>query len=219
MKIFSGLHAFLWANPTANNCNTYLLQGGKNVLVDPGHFHLLGHVRDELSRLSLSVKDLDLALFTHGHPDHLEGIRIFSGTDTLTAVSAREMKFIHEAALHYGEIVGVTDAEPDILLHEGELKAGSLSLEVIHTPGHSPGSICLYWPFQKALFTGDLLFYQGVGRVDLPGGNGEELKESIRKIAELDIEHLLPGHGEPISGSSRVRANFEAVEQYWFAYL
>ena len=219
MKIFSGLHAFLWANPTANNCNTYLLRGDKNILVDPGHFHLFGHVRDQLSRLSLSPEDIDLVLFTHGHPDHFEGIQVFSGTGARTAVHAREMEFVRAAARHYGDAAGFTGLEPDILLQEGQLRVGSLSFQVIHTPGHSPGSICLYWPQEKAMFTGDLVFHQGIGRVDVPGGDGEQLKESIRRIAPMEVDHLLPGHGDFISGRAEVRANYGAVEKYWFAYL
>ena len=95
----------------------------------------------------------------------------------------------------------------------------SLELSVIHTPGHSPGSASLYWPLQKALFTGDLIFREGVGRTDLPGGDGSLLKESIKRLAELDVEWLLPGHGNFISGAKAVRKNFDQVEQFYFAYV
>jgi glyoxylase-like metal-dependent hydrolase (beta-lactamase superfamily II) len=69
------------------------------------------------------------------------------------------------------------------------------------------------------LFTGDVVFNQGVGRIDVPGGNGEELKESIRKISRLEVDHLLPGHGDVISGRDDVKANFAEIERVWFAYL
>jgi glyoxylase-like metal-dependent hydrolase (beta-lactamase superfamily II) len=68
-------------------------------------------------------------------------------------------------------------------------------LSIFHTPGHSPGSATLYWPAQKALFTGDLIFKEGFGRTDLPGGDSATLKESIKRMAELDVELLLSGHG------------------------
>jgi glyoxylase-like metal-dependent hydrolase (beta-lactamase superfamily II) len=77
----------------------------------------------------------------------------------------------------------------------------------------------LYWPSQKALFTGDLIFKEGLGRTDLPGGNGSKLKESIRRLTNLDVECLLPGHGEIIMGAEKVRKNFAELEQFYFKYV
>ena len=219
MKIAEDLYEFLWLNPTANNCNAYFINGKKRILIDPGHDQLFGHVKDHLSRLSLSPEDIDIVLVTHGHPDHIEGVKTFVGTSTLIAISRMEMRFIKAVAPHYGEVLGVPNFEPDILLQEGDLKIGDLTFQVIHTPGHSPGSICVYWPEKKVLFTGDVVFNQGVGRTDVPGGNGEELKESIRKISRLEVDHLLPGHGDVISGRDLVKANFSEIERVWFAYL
>jgi glyoxylase-like metal-dependent hydrolase (beta-lactamase superfamily II) len=92
-------------------------------------------------------------------------------------------------------------------------------IQVISTPGHSPGSLCLYWPERKVLFSGDVAFDQGIGRSDLPGGNSKLLKESLRRIAQLDIEYLLPGHGNVIAGREAVQANFRMIESCWFNYL
>jgi glyoxylase-like metal-dependent hydrolase (beta-lactamase superfamily II) len=94
-----------------------------------------------------------------------------------------------------------------------------VNFQVIQTPGHSPGSICLYWSDRKVLFTGDVVFDQGIGRTDLPGGNGRALKESIKSISRLDVEYLLPGHGEIVSGREAVKANFTDIERMWFPYL
>ena len=209
----------MWLNPTQNNCNAYLIDGNKRILIDPGHYHLFGHVEDNLSRLSLSRQDIDVLIITHCHPDHAEGIKIFLDTSTLTAIHTAEMDFIKEVAPHYGEALGVSNFEPDILIQEGDLKIGNVTLQVIHTPGHSPGSISLYWPDKKALFTGDVVFNQGIGRTDLPGGNGKILKESIKRISRLEVTYLLPGHGEIVSGSDPVKANFTRIEKVWFAYL
>ncbi len=115
--------------------------------------------------------------------------------------------------------MGLSDFEPDIVLQAGELIIGNLRFQIIHTPGHSPGSFCLYWPDRKALFTGDVVFNQGVGRTDLPGGDGQALKESILRLSHLDVEYLLPGHGEPISGRDLVRSNFAEIERVWFEYI
>ena len=94
-----------------------------------------------------------------------------------------------------------------------------IEMDIFHTPGHSPGSITLYWPSQKALFTGDLVFKEGLGRTDLPGGDGSKLKKSIKRLTDLDVEWLLPGHGEIISGAEKVRKNFAEIEQFYFAYV
>jgi len=106
-----------------------------------------------------------------------------------------------------------------IIIQEGDLKIGDFTFRVIHTPGHTLGSVCLYWPEMKVLFTGDVVFRQGVGRTDLPGGKGEDLKASIRMLSELEVEHLLPGHGDVISGRDLVKANFSEIERVWFGYL
>lgn len=187
--------------------------------MDPGHYHLFGHIRDNLSRLSLSPQDIDMVIVTHCHPDHLEGIKIFFGTSTSIAIHNAEIDFIRKVAPHYGDGLGVSNFEPDILLQEGDLEIEEVTLQVIPTPGHSPGSISLYWSDKKALITGDVVFKQGVGRTDLPGGSGEILKESIKKISLLEVEDLLPGHGEIVSGRELVKNNFQEIERLWFAHL
>ena len=90
-------------------------------------------------------------------------------------------------------------------------------MTAIHWPGHSPGSATLYWPAQKALFTGDLIFKEGFGRTDLPGGDSATLKASIKRLTDLDVEWLLSGHGDIIAGAEAVRKNFEDIEQFYFA--
>ncbi len=219
MKIDENLHFFPWNNPSANNCNSYFIDGEKKILVDPGHAHLFGHVKDQLSLLALNPEDIDMVIITHGHPDHMEGVKIFENTEALIALHNTEMTFIQSVAPHYGEALGISNFEPDILLKEGDLTVGNLVFQVIHTPGHSPGSICLYLPDQKVLFTGDVVFNQGIGRTDLPGGNGQELKESIQRISRLDVSLLLTGHGDVVSGREAVEKNFKIIEDYWFSYL
>jgi glyoxylase-like metal-dependent hydrolase (beta-lactamase superfamily II) len=219
MKISEVLHAFVWHDPTVNNANSYLINGSKKILIDPGHDHLFGNVKDHLSRLSITPQDIDLILLTHGHPDHVEAVRGFSKSQALIALHEAELDFVKELAPHYGTAMGVKDFEPQILMREGELQVGDMQFQIIHTPGHSPGSICLYWPQEKALITGDVIFYQGIGRTDLPGGDGLALKESIRRLSSLEVEHLLPGHGEVVSGRELVKRNFSEVERVWFQYI
>ena len=209
----------MWQDPTANNSNTYFISGSKKILIDPGHYHLFGNVKDHLSQLSMTPQDIDLILLTHGHPDHVEAVRAFSASHTIIALHEVELDFLKKQAPHYGAALGISGFEPQILLREGDLNVDGSEFKIIHAPGHSPGSICIYWPQEKALVTGDVIFYQGIGRTDLPGGDGQALKESIRRLSELEVEHLLPGHGEAVSGAALVKKNFSEVEHVWFQYI
>jgi hydroxyacylglutathione hydrolase len=109
--------------------------------------------------------------------------------------------------------------QPDFLLKEGRLNLDDTQLWILHTPGLSTGSICLYWPAENALFTGDLVFKSGFGRTDFPGGDSKRLKAGIQKVAELDVKWLLPGHGNIISSISEVKANFDHISQMVTTYL
>jgi glyoxylase-like metal-dependent hydrolase (beta-lactamase superfamily II) len=81
-----------------------------------------------------------------------------------------------------------------------KLKEGDeiFGFKVLHTPGHSPGSICLFDPKAKILISGDTVFSDGVGRIDLPGGSEADMEKSLERISQLKVEKILPGHGEPI---------------------
>jgi hydroxyacylglutathione hydrolase len=217
MKLEDGLYAFIWRNPQANNCNTYLIEGSKTILIDPGHVHLFNEVRSELLELNLTPEKIDLVIITHAHPDHMESITLFK-RPTLFSMGLAEFEFAEPWLTRLGHGPG-DGFEPDFLLQDGNFMVGDLNFQVLTTPGHSPGSICFYWPKLKALFTGDLVFNQGIGRTDLPGGNGTLLKESIKKIATLDIEYLLSGHGEIVKGKKAIEANFRMIEMMWFDYL
>jgi len=213
IKIQDGLYAFLWQSNRENNCNTFLIHEEKTILVDPGYRHLFNHVERGLATLNLSPEQIDAVIATHGHSDHLDAAVDFS-RQTLFMMGQEEYRYFSRLASPSFPI-----PEPDILLQEGELDIGTVRFQVISTPGHSPGSLCLYWPERKVLFSGDVAFDQGIGRSDLPGGNGKLLKESLRRIAQLDVEYLLPGHGNVIAGREAVQANFRMIESCWFNYL
>jgi glyoxylase-like metal-dependent hydrolase (beta-lactamase superfamily II) len=219
MKVLDNLVAFVWRNMMENNCNTYLILGGQKILVDPGHQHLFGHVKEGLLDLHLSLDQIDLAVITHGHPDHFEAVQALDES-TLVAMSKVETQFLAELAKRYPAAEELKTFQPDLFLQEGDLKIDEETFQVIPTPGHSPGSISLYWPKEKALFTGDVVFGGGgIGRTDLPGGDGKELKESLERLMDLHVEYVLPGHGDIVMGEEAVRANFQRIESQWLGYL
>ena len=217
MQILRQLHAFLWESMTVNNCNTYLIDGDPPVLVDPGHLHLFEHVQRGLLDMGRSAAGIGMVVLTHGHPDHIEAAQVFHALEIPIAIHAAE--WANLPAYQAMSDVRLDAFTPAFFLEEGPLSRGGHAFEVIHTPGHTPGGISLYWPAQKALFTGDLMFQEGVGRTDLPDGDGGELKTSIRRLSALDVEWLLPGHGGIISGAAAVRGLFEEMESFWFDYI
>jgi glyoxylase-like metal-dependent hydrolase (beta-lactamase superfamily II) len=221
MQIVNNLHAFIWQSPTANNCNAYFIDSPARVLIDPGHRALFDHVDLGLQDLGLQTDDIDLVICTHAHPDHLEAVQLFKEKSILFTVSEIEWQWTKTFGKQMSATFGIDieTLKPDFFLQEGELSLDGLDMQVFHTPGHSPGSVCLYWPMQKALFTGDLVFKDGLGRTDLPGGDGAKIKESIMRMSHLEAELLLSGHGEIISGAQEVKSNFDRIEQFWFGYV
>ena len=121
--------------------------------------------------------------------------------------------------LFEGMSQGLTNFRIDFYLKEGGLHLGKETFEIYETPGHSPGSLCLYWPKQKVLFAGDVIFRGGIGRTDFLEGNPEALKKSIERMSQLETEILLPGHGEILSGRDLVLQNFEWIRQNFYPYL
>ncbi len=221
MNLTGNLHAFVWQSMTTNNCNAYLIDGPQRVLIDPGHRSLFEHVRRGLAQLDLTIRDIDVVICTHAHPDHLEAIPLFKEKPALFTLHQDEWQWMTTVGKQMSAAFGfdLDEFQPDFFLKEGTLSLDGLELKILHTPGHSPGSVVLYWPVAKALFTGDLVFKEGVGRTDLPGGDGTRLKQSIKGLMSLDVEWLLPGHGEIIQGADQVQKNFKEIEEFWFSYV
>lgn len=144
----------------------------------------------------LSIKYI---IDTHGHPDHVCGNgRIQDATDAKIIMHKEDALFFWQPEVKdFFAQLGLTESpEPDILVNDGDIiTIGSENLQVIHTPGHSPGGICLY--NSPDCFTGDTLFVGGVGRTDFPGGSTQELQKSIRdRLLILPPDTIVwPGHG------------------------
>ena len=107
----------------------------------------------------------------------------------------------------------------DFYLKEGELRLKDKVFQIYESPGHSPGSLTIYWPDRKILFTGDVVFYSGIGRTDCLEGNSNLLMQSIERLSRLDTELLLPGHGEVVTGKDLVLQNYEFIRQNYYPYL
>lgn len=206
---------------SANNCNTYVIDNGKRILIDPGHTRHFDHVAQELKALGLGLDDIDVVLCTHAHPDHIEGVDILKRAGAQFAMHQADWELTRAMlpAIGMSKRVDINDYTPDFFLKSGDVRIGDIELQVWHTPGHSPGSLCFYWPLNKVLISGDLVFKGGVGRTDLPGGDSRQLKESIEHAASLPVASLLPGHGDIVSGKKEVKANFNRIAQVYLDYF
>lgn len=219
MQITDTIHAFLWESISQNNCNTYLINGKSKILIDPGHLALFSHVEEALGALSLTPGDIDLVIATHAHPDHIEAFQKFHRKKTLFAIGREEWRMVLEMQEYISTFgIDISDLVPDFFLCEGELTVKDNQLIVLDTPGHSPGGISIYLPKDKALFTGDTIFKEGIGRTDLPGGDINALQESIEKLASPDLEWVLPGHGPVLSGIHDIQTNFMALSAIFQGY-
>ena len=221
MHICGNIHGFIWESMTQNNCNSYLIDGPTRILIDPGHLNLFEHVKEGLANLNVSLEDIGLVICTHAHPDHIEAVQLFHNTPTRVAYHQQDWEMAKTMLDQFGSAfqARIEAIRPDFFLTEGDLDVSGVNFQVYHTPGHDPGAICLYQPDLKVLVTGDLIFKEGIGRTDLPGGNSGQIKESIRRMAALDVEWILPGHGEIVTGSKEVRRTFEQIENFWFAHI
>ena len=182
--------------------NTYLLsdETGEAAIVDPGNYRSYEdeQIRDYVASKGLTVKYL---INTHPHIDHVIG-NPWCVKEYHPQVLMHEAGMpIYQKALVYAAAFGL-EAEnmpaPDRYLQEGDVVAfGKQQLNVLYTPGHCDGSICLYSAENKLIITGDLIFEMSVGRSDLPTGNEAILWQSIHeKILTLDDDVvILPGHG------------------------
>jgi hydroxyacylglutathione hydrolase len=212
MRVLKDFYFYPWISPQENNANSVFVDGEVPVLIDPGHSHLFGSIAEAMVRDRVDGGRIKLLVFTHGHPDHVEATDRFDDS-VLRAISKAEYRYMQEEGkeLFLGSGVQLPSKPFQILLKEGELTLGHKTFHVIPTPGHSPGSICLYHEKEKLLISGDTIFYLGVGRSDLPGGDPEKLAESIERLSKLHIEYLIPGHGEMLKGRKAIEKNFQMI--------
>ena len=141
-------------------------------------------------------------VFTHGHADHIAGLNLLreKWPGIKVAIHTDDAGMLTNPMTNLSVMTGVSfiaEAAEIVIEDEGVVEFGGMSFEVFHTPGHTPGGICLYCRDEGVVFAGDALFASSIGRADFPGGNYEQLIESIKsKLLSLpDETKVYTGHG------------------------
>ncbi len=194
-----------------NNCFIIADEKSKECLItDPGDEpdRILDFIRENNFKVKYIV-------CTHAHFDHVSAVSdIKKETEAMVVLHGDDLELYRstkEQAASWGFDID-PQPEPDIIASEGDkIELGGLRFEIIHTPGHSPGGICLYG--EGILVSGDTLFAGSVGRTDLYGGNIGDLKKSFKRLMSLpDSTKILPGHGPESTIGKERTDNFLAHE-------
>ena len=191
------IHEILPVGPLQCNCSVIGDETTREAMViDPGDD--IEDVAAIISKHNLKVKQI---VITHAHIDHVGGamkLRALTGAPILLNQNDYALlKMIDVQATWVGmESPGEVKIDAE-LAHGENLSAGALWANVLHTPGHSEGSVCLYFPTEKLLIAGDTLFAGSIGRTDLPGGSFEKIMRSLHQsvLALPDDTVVIPGHG------------------------
>ena len=159
------------------------------VVIDPG-------AEPERILAACEGRGIEAILLTHGHFDHIGAVAELAKTGAEIVIHREDAPMLGDPRLNAGWLVGwnITAPQATRTLREGEtITYAGVTFTVLHTPGHTPGSVC-YQAGEK-LFTGDTLFHYGYGRTDLPGGSMRQLAESLRRLQTIAGEcEIYPGH-------------------------
>lgn len=197
----------LVVGPLGANC--YIIADERTrdtIIIDPG---------DEPDRIIDIIKENNLKvkyiICTHAHFDHVGAVAdVKNETDAKVVIHQDELE-IYNSAMDHAALWGYELEplpEPDMFVNEGDkLEIGNLKFEILHTPGHSPGGICLYG--EDIIFTGDTLFAGSVGRTDFYGGDLNKLKKSFLRLMSLPPDtKVFAGHGPSSTIRSEKTGNF-----------
>ena len=192
------LHFILPVGPLQCNCSILGDEASHEAMViDPGDD--IDDIVALLKKHSLSVKQI---VITHAHIDHIGGaakLKQLTGAPVLMNQNDHALLKMLDVQAAWIGMRPPENVSIDSSLTTGDrVKAGAIDAEVIHTPGHTEGSICLYLADEKKLIAGDTLFAGSIGRTDLPGGSYEKIIDSLhdRVLALPDNVIVIPGHGE-----------------------
>jgi glyoxylase-like metal-dependent hydrolase (beta-lactamase superfamily II) len=192
-------------------CNCTILgdeEAGEAIVIDPGDE--VGRIHSRLAELGLKLKQI---LVTHAHIDHVGGaLRLKRLTGAPILLNQNDLPLLKMMEMQAGWLGVATPetAPPDESLTDGLLVGlDRYPAEVLHTPGHTQGSVCLHFAPLKMLIAGDTLFAGSIGRTDLPGGNSQQIIDSIqtRLLVLSDETKVLPGHGPATTIGDERRSN------------
>ena len=198
-KINKILNDLYQIKPGKLSSHCYLLLGDKNILIDSGTSKDFQNLKEGLNHIGLNLNDIDMVINTHEHFDHIGGniylqknsligaykyaaVKIVYGDDEVTFFRAYGQKVIGYKVHFWMNNNDVVDA-------------GEWFLRIIHTPGHTSGSMCIFAPRRRILFSGDTLFANGVISNIYNSGSLAEYFNSLRMLSTLKVDLLLPGHG------------------------
>jgi hydroxyacylglutathione hydrolase len=195
------IHEILIVGPLQCNCSILGDEASREaIVVDPGDD--ISRIVGTLEKHQLTVKQI---IVTHAHIDHIAGAeRLKRLTGAPILYNQNDLPLVRMMDIQAGWL-GIPTPEvapPDASLEDGQvISITGLTGSILHTPGHTEGSVCLYLPQQSLLLAGDTLFAGSIGRTDLPGGDTQKLLKSIRDslLTLPDNVTVLPGHGEKTS--------------------
>jgi glyoxylase-like metal-dependent hydrolase (beta-lactamase superfamily II) len=201
---FPGIWQIVGAQRSAH---AYLVRGTRRtVLIDAGLPTTYDYLIAALADIGCAPADLDLVLLTHEHIDHAGGAMRLARECPVAAhrLAAKKLVLLDEFTMMSRAFAAEIEAfEVDVLLEEGcRINTGGVTLQVLHTPGHCSGSICVFEPVRRILFSADTIMANGIVGGVLGSGNASDYVESLERLANLRIEHLMPGHGRISNAAS-----------------
>ena len=199
---------------TGLTSNIYLIGKTDLTLIDAGNDSQPSTIITEFHKSHLDLNNIKQIIITHAHFDHIGGL-----PELLRYISPKIC--VHEK--EQPKLSTILGNKQVIEIHDGDVLSTEIgSLQILHTPGHSPGAICLYDQPRRVLYSGDTVFPNGLfGRCDLNGGDTKALVHSLHHLSSLDIDILLPGHEYPIFSHAKqdVELSFKNAYTYFSEYL
>lgn len=188
--------------------NIYVIKGKNPTIIDCGTGLYYKDVEKDIRNI-IEPSKIKQIILTHEHFDHCGGVKkIYETTNSNAKVMSHidAADKIERGESSFAEMLGgkMPKMHVDVKLKNDDiLTIGDESFKVLHTPGHTPGCICLYSKDSKSLISGDTVFpYGSFGRYDFPGGDAALLKQSIERLVKLDVENMYPGHESCVEGGA-----------------